>query len=206
MTNHNIPWLFANFVFSILFQDHTHFPEFPGLPVSTGTLMRHTFKNKPMIFFTQNKIHTTQVNKYHGCSSPLQGWILVPKRCVHTYIHTHTKRQHCFYFMTFWDPLNGDPPLHILLKSCLSYWSVCHWVCSFRSEVPEWRLVWCWSYEEHGAHAAGDYTWVVVYEANVQSPAGTGSGALNGGSPMSHVDLKKWPCRLSVLLQFPCRF
>ena len=33
-----------------------------------------------------------------------------------------------------------------------------------------------------------------------------GTGALDGGSPMSHVEFKKFPCPLSLFLLFPCRF
>ena len=29
---------------------------------------------------------------------------------------------------------------------------------------------------------------------------------LDGGSPMSHVDFKKWQCPLSLFVHFPCRF
>ena len=31
-------------------------------------------------------------------------------------------------------------------------------------------------------------------------------GALDGGSPVSPVDFKKWQCPLSLFLKFPCRF
>ena len=31
-------------------------------------------------------------------------------------------------------------------------------------------------------------------------------GALDGGSPMSPVDFKKWQCPLSLFLKCPCRF
>ena len=31
-------------------------------------------------------------------------------------------------------------------------------------------------------------------------------GALHGGSPMSHVEFKKWLCPLSLFLRCPCRF
>ena len=30
-------------------------------------------------------------------------------------------------------------------------------------------------------------------------------GALDGGSPISHVEFKKWKCPLSLFLQYPCR-
>ena len=32
------------------------------------------------------------------------------------------------------------------------------------------------------------------------------TGALGGGSPMSHVEYKKWQCPLSLFLQYSCRF
>ena len=32
------------------------------------------------------------------------------------------------------------------------------------------------------------------------------AGALDGGSPMSYANSKKWQCPLSLFLQFPCRF
>ena len=31
-------------------------------------------------------------------------------------------------------------------------------------------------------------------------------GAVDGGSPMSPVDFKKWQCPLSLILEFPCHF
>ena len=31
-------------------------------------------------------------------------------------------------------------------------------------------------------------------------------GALDGGSPMSYVEFKKWQCPLSLFVYFPCRF
>ena len=50
--------------------------------------------------------------------------------------------------------------------------------------------------------------WMYVKYPSVCQVTGTGplDGALDGGSPMSHDELKKWQCHLSLFVHYPCRF